>query len=150
MENQIAQASVIKFNKKGKILIYSVSRTDFVSIATEPFIWLDITIPKEELAKQIIRALDSSKSGLKSPKDWKKHLAIFLKNLGLSNEDELYDDSISVGVLRKKGSIIFTPMKNMGKKKGTVNVPNVEFEIGADKNIVDIADAFQKALDKSE
>jgi hypothetical protein len=41
-------------------------------------------------------------------------------------------------------------MKNMGAKKGTVNVPNVEFKIAADKSITEIADTFQSALGKSE
>lgn len=147
---EIGQASIIKFNKKGKILIHSLSRTDLGSVATEPFIWLEITAPVEEITKQTLQALNSSKSGLKAPKDWDMQLKDFLKKIGLTKEDELYDGVIYVEALKKDQMITFTPMINMGKRKGVVNVPKLQFKIEANKSTDEISVALQNALDKSE
>jgi hypothetical protein len=150
MKSSIGQASLVKFKGRGQILIHSISRTDFVSIATEPFIWIDIATPFEEITRQVIRALDSSKSGLNAPKDWKKYLTDFLKSLGLKKESELYQDALYVGVLRKEGVITFTPMKNFGMKGGAVNVPDAAIDVSADQPLSEISIALQKAIEKSE
>lgn len=148
MKSTIDQATVIQFQENKKFLIYSVSKTDFVSIATEPFIWLDYKNSFEEVAEKVIYALNHSKSGLKAPKDWKKHLVNFLTKLGFSKERELYYKTMYVGVLRKNDTIFLTPMKNTGK--GVVNVPNIVFEIPGNKSISEIARVLQSAFDKCE
>lgn len=150
MNGETQQASISRFNKIGKYFIHSFSKIKMGgSIATEPYIWLDVSTPLGEVVKQLLYALTFSKSGLPNPTNWEASSKDFLKSAGLKKSRDLFENVISVGVIRKQNTIIFTPLINMGNK-GFVNVPNGKIEISEDKELHEIALALEEALNKSE
>jgi hypothetical protein len=143
----IGQASVFKFNKTGKYLIYCNSMVEMgVSIATEPFIKLEALTPFDEIVCQIQYAMSCSKTNLPNPTDWNSFNKKYLQAIGLKSTNDLYKDTICVGALIKDDIITFTPMINNGSK-GFVNVPNEKIEISANSSIEDISQALKHALD---
>ncbi len=145
---QIGQASVFKFTKTGKYLIYSNSKIVMgASIATEPFIKLDANTSIEEVTKQALYALSCSKTNLPNPKDWSSFNKEYLRAIGLKSNKDLYKNTISLGVAKMDNVIIFTPMINNGSN-GFVNVPDEKIELSLDSSEVDLSKALKKALDK--
>lgn len=149
--NKIELASVSKYNTKGKLFIHSYSRIQMGgSIASEPFIWLESSsTPVQEIAKNLIVALKSTKENVPRPTDWEKSANDFLKAAGLKKNKDLYNDALNVGVVRKDGVITFTPMINMGSK-GFENVPNAEFKIPDDASMEKIGETLELAFRKCE
>ena len=144
----IGQASVFKFVKTGKYLIYSNSKVEMgASIATEPFIKLEASTPLDEIVRQIQYAMSCSKSNLPNPKDWSSFNKEYLQAIGLKSNSDLYKNTISVGALLKDETIIFTPMINNGAK-GFVNVPDGKIEIPASGSIEEISQALQEAFNR--
>jgi hypothetical protein len=147
---QVGQASVFKFTKTGKYLIYSNSKLEMgASIATEPFIKLDASTPIEEVTKQILYALSCSKTNLPNPKDWATFNKEYLQAIGLKSNKDLHKNTISLGVSRMDNVIVFTPMINNGAN-GFINVPDGKIELSFDSSDADLTKALKEALDKCE
>lgn len=148
---KLQQASIFLFKKKGRILIHSLSRVQMgASIATEPYIWLDVAASEKEVAQAILKALSCSGDGLPTPDNWKLFQQSFLESIGLKKQRDLQAGVVSVGILRRDDKIFFSPMTNLGSKGGFVNAPGEKIQIPVDSSAYEISNALQEALNKSE
>jgi hypothetical protein len=146
----IQQASIYKLIKQNKYLVHSLSRLQMgLSIASEPFVWLNGNNTLAEVVKQTKQALSCSKMGLPNPTDWKETSKEFLNSIGLKKQSDLYKDSIHVSVLKKNDILIFTPMKNEGSK-GFINVSKEKIEVLDKASVEEISKALEEALSKCE
>lgn len=144
------QAAIYKLIHKNKFLVHNISKVQMgAGVASEPFVWLEGNAPLTEIVEQLMYVLSKTKTGLPNPTDWKESAKIFLNNIGLKKQSDLYKDSIHVSVLKKDGTLYFTPMKNLGSK-GFVNVSEDKVEIAENADKEEIAKALDKALSKCE
>ncbi len=145
------QAAVIKFNNKGKFLIHGVSRTkEGIGVANDPYVWMDIQEPLEDVVRQILIALSESDKPVQTPSDWVKFLKSVLEKMGLTKNKELYQSTLNVSVSKKGNSIGFMPTVNTGAKTGFRNGKYEKVEVDESSGIPAIALALQDALSKCE
>jgi hypothetical protein len=144
-------ASLFKFKKKNRYLIHGLSNIKMgASIASEPFIWIDGAEGIEKVIKQLLIALNNNKVGLPNPASWEALSKEFIKSIGLKSMNELHDEVISLGVMEKDGKMIFTPLKNLGSRKGFINVSKDKIEVNLNAGEQEITKALNEALDRCE
>lgn len=148
--NRIGRASVYKFLKTGKFLVYCISKIEMgAGVATEPFIWLEQGATNEQTITAILVAMSQSKTGLPNPKSWPAFTKEFIQNVGLKKESDLYKNSKNVTVLHMDGKITFTPTENNGSK-GFVNVPQAEIQLPDTASVEELGMALEAAFNKCE
>ena len=146
----MGRANIYHFLKNKKFLVHSISQTaGGPSLADEPYLWLEENNSHDEMVRQLLRALNSSKKDLPIPKDWTAEDRKYLEDTGLKKMSVFYKDCRHVNATNKNGVIVFTPMINLGRK-GFINVPNVKIEVLENMNSSVIVNALNTAFDKCE
>lgn len=83
----MGRASIYRFKKTGRIFIHSESQLQMgVGVASEPYVWLDMNTPQEEIINALIVPMSQSKKGLPNPKDWPSFTKKFIGSLGLKKK----------------------------------------------------------------
>lgn len=149
MKSSSKSATLYRFNKKNQYLIHSLSTIEMgASIASEPYIWIDETTGLESIVEKILVALKNNKFGLPNPSSWEASAKEFFKSAGLKSNKELHDNVICVEILQLNDKLFFTPMVNLGARKGFMNVSKEKIEVEINKGMVEIASALELALSK--
>lgn len=148
--NKIGRASIYKFSKTGKMLVYCISKIEMgAGVATEPFIWLEQGATNEHAISAVLVAMSQSKIGLPNPKSWPAFTKEFIQNVGLKKESDLYKNSINVTALHVDRKITFTPTENKGSK-GFVEMSQAEIQLPDTASVEELGKALEAAFNMCE
>jgi len=118
-------------------------------INTEPYIKLEASVSNDDLFKNLMKVLDSSKMGVSRPKDFDKSLKQYLNAVGLKDHEDLYKNSVCVTVVNRDGTISFFPSRNEGMKGGFAILAKDKIEISEKNDSTEITKALLDAFEKS-
>jgi hypothetical protein len=118
-------------------------------INTEPYIKLEASVSNDDLFKNLMKVLDSSKMGVSRPKDFDKSLKQYLNAVGLKDHEDLYKNSVCVTVVNRDGTISFFPSRNEGMKGGFAILAKDKIEISEKNDSTEITKALLNAFEKS-
>lgn len=136
------RASVFLLEDKYLINGQSTTESGF-AVASDPFIRMDKTAAIEDVANNMMLAMNQSKTGVIESADALKN---FLNIAGLKNHKDLYKSSVHCMVYEKDLKLIFLPSVNAGIKGGFKYAPKQKIEIDANAPIDVIAAALEKTL----
>lgn len=144
------RASVIKFKGTNEFLLHSTSTMkEGGGINTEPYIKLEASVSNDDLFKNLMKVLDSSKMGVSRPKDFDKSLKEYLNAVGLKDHEDLYKNSVCVTVVNRDGKISFFPSRNEGMKGGFAILAKDKIEVSEKSNSTEVTNALLDAFEKS-
>ena len=118
------------------------------SIASHPYIWVDENMGLEKVIDQVFIALENNKLGLPNPSSWEVLAKEFFMSAGLKSSKELHDNVICVEILQLNDKLVFTPMVNLGARKGFMNASKEKIEVEINNGMVEIVSALKLALSK--
>ena len=138
--------SATAFLSNKEIIIHPDSLTTAgVGLATEPYIKLTTPASDHDLFLAIKEALNSVKTGIPHPTDWKKVAADYEKNIGYNNK-KIHKNFTHCGIQEDENNYYFTPSENLGAKNGYTYIVDKKITVNKASSEKDIAEAFYKTM----
>ncbi len=132
------------YQKREKFIIHSYSYSiTGLSIASSPFIILPINCSPDEIASNVIKALNSFKTGVPHPTDWKKQQKDFLSNVQEKSIKSLQTDSKLCNIELEGFTLTVYPTENLGWKEGFVPLEDLKITSSLENVSQTIYDALK-------
>jgi hypothetical protein len=136
---------------KNKYIIHSFSKTTTgLSVASNPYIMLNLDISKEELINSVFLALNGSQTGIPHPTDWVKENKIYYEKMGLKRHKDLYDKTKYCSISLNDLLLTFLPTRNGGTKDGFQHLNEKKVFINSDDTYENIYSSLMEALSRCE
>ena len=149
-EDRVLQASATLY--PGKILIETIDRAEAgFGISSTNISILSVDTDNNSLGSAIRQHLNSTRTGLKTPADYKKHYQDFLDKAGFKNGKEHHKNALHVTIQQQLDKITLNRTKNggyTGKDRGFLGIKDSGIIVPADTDNSTLADKIKEAWTK--
>lgn len=137
-----------------KILIETVDRVkEGFGISSTNITTLPVDTDNNTLGSTLRHHLNSTRTGLTIPKDYKKHYQDFLNKAGFKNGKDHHKNALHLTISQRKDKIILSPTKNggyTGKDRGFLGIKNSDIIVTANIDNSTLADKIKEGWSKCE
>lgn len=125
---------IIKNSEKKSIVNPTNTMQGGGGIDSGPY-FVDFELSSSDLLERILDALNLSKENVPKPEDMKIYQKEYLKGIGVKSLKDLYNNSIMLSIHAKDDILTFSPLENIGGRKGFVGTnERVSFPIDIPKD----------------
>ena len=137
-----------------KILIETIDRVkEGFGISSTNISIIPVDTDNETLGSTIRHHLNSTKTGLSIPKDYKKHYQDFLEKAGFKNGKEHHKNALHLTIYQRQNQVTITPTKNggyTGKDRGFLGIKDSDIIVTVEIDNSTFADKIRKGWSKCE
>lgn len=148
----VLQASVTLY--PDKILIETIDRVkEGFGISSTKISTLPVDTDNNTLGSTLRHHLNSTRTGLTRPKDYKKHYHDFLSKAGFKSGKEHHRNALHLTISQRQDKIILSPTKNggyTGKDSGFLGIKDSDIIVSADIDNSTLADKIKEGWSKCE
>lgn len=150
--NTVLQASATLY--PDKILIETIdSVKDGFGISSTNISFLPVDTDNNTLGSVLRHHLNSTRTGLATPKDFKRHYQDFLDKAGFKNGKEHHKNALYLTISQRQGKITIKPTNNggyTGKNRGFSGIKDSDIIVNAEIDNSTLADKIKEGWAKCE
>lgn len=150
--DNVLQASATLY--PNKIIIETIDRVkEGFGISSTNISTLPVDTDNDTLGSTIRHHLNSTRTGLTIPKDYKKHYQDFLDKAGFKNGKEHHKNALYLTISQRQNQIIINPTKNggyTGKDRGFLGIKDSDINVAVDIDNSTLADKIKEGWSKCE